>query len=112
MLAQQVLSVNINRRIMQGHIVPYQAGRHVLNISHLLYADDVLIFTNGSSRYLTALMALLRSYERSSEQLISTEKSGFYIGSKAERRVSQISHITGIALKDFPFTYRLVIRLL
>lgn len=50
-------------------------------------------------------MNLLHSYERSSGQLISTEKSGFYIGSKAERGEGQITRITGISRKEFPFNY-------
>lgn len=72
-------------------MLAYHAGRNVLNISHLLYADDVFLFTNGSCRSLTALMSLLHSYDQSSGQLINTEKSGFYIGSKAEHRVTQIT---------------------
>lgn len=36
---------------------------------------------------------------------ISAEKSGFYIGSKAERRASHITRITGISRRDFSFNY-------
>lgn len=105
MLAHQVLTSNINKRIQQGQLVPYKSGRNDLHISHLLYADDVLIFTNGSTRSLNALMTLLHSYERSSGQLVSLEKSGYYLGSKAERHSGQITHITGISRKEFPFNY-------
>lgn len=105
MLAQQVLTVNITNRIQQGQLLPFENSRHDLHISHLKYADDVLIFTSVSNRSLTALMNLLHSYERSSGQCISAEKSGFYIGSKAERRASHITWITGISRRDFSFNY-------
>lgn len=104
-LAQQVLTINLNQWIQQGQIIPYQQGRNVLPISHLLYADDVLIFSNGSNRSITAPMELLHTYERSSGQLINVEKSGFYIWAKAERRAVPISNITGIPRRNFPFTY-------
>lgn len=97
--------LSLSHRINQGRLVPFSNGRWALHISHLLYADDVLNFTNGSNRSLTVLMELLHSYEKSSGQLVSSEKSGFYIGSKAERRAGNIASITGIPRRDFPFTY-------
>lgn len=62
-LAQQVMSTNLNLAIQQGRITAYNVGRSDVPISNMFYADDVVIFTNGSSRSLSSFMALIRSYE-------------------------------------------------
>lgn len=104
-LAQQVLTVNLNRKIRNGEISSYKVGRQELPISHLLYADDVLVFTNGASRSLHNLMRLLRSYEKSSGQFTNTGKSSFYIGKRTLHRAAPIANITGITKSDFPIRY-------
>lgn len=43
-----ILSFNLWKHI-RGHMIkPYRAGRYDYTISHLLYADDIFLFTNGS----------------------------------------------------------------
>lgn len=76
MLAQQVLSTNLHAQINTGRITRYKLGRHELCVSHLLYTDDVLVFTNGSERSLRNLMHLMKVYEQSSGQLVNAAKSG------------------------------------
>lgn len=83
----QVLSSNLDRRIREGLIHSCKLGRDELPLSHLLYADDVLVFTNGATRSLRMLMLLLQNYERSSGQLTNLRKSAFYVGKRARNRV-------------------------
>lgn len=87
-LAQQILTSNL------------KVGRNELCISHLLYADDVLLFTNGTSRSLHNLMNLLTAYEKSSK-----EQMNFYVGTRAQHRVSTIAAIIGVTHRHFPFMY-------
>lgn len=74
-------------------------------LSDLLYADDVLIFTNGADCSLRHLMQLLHMYECSSGQLINTAKSGFYLHDKIHRRAAVITQATGLTRCSFPLTY-------
>lgn len=104
-LAQQVLSLNLQKLINTGRIGSYKVGRNEMSLSHLLYAEAVLLFTNGSSRSLHAPMGLLHSYEKSSRQSVSLEKSSFYVGRKAAHRATQIRQITGMVLREFPIRY-------
>lgn len=83
----QVLSSNLDRRIREGLIHSCKLGRDELPLSHLLYAADVLVFTNGATRSLRMLMLLLQNYERSSGQLTNLQKSSFYVGKRARNRV-------------------------
>lgn len=77
MLAQQVLSANLNAHINDG-------------------SDEVLIFINGSERSLRNLMELIKTYEQSSGQLLISAKSGFFISDKFQRRVFVISRVIGM----------------
>lgn len=83
----------------------YKVGQNSLSTLHLLYADDVLIFTNGTDKSLRSLMQLFQMYEQSSGQLINFAKSGFYIDDKYSRRAPIISRITGMVRGTFPFLY-------
>lgn len=47
-------------------------------ISHLLYADDILIFLNGEKRSLRRLESTLSCYENWYGQQLSREKSAIY----------------------------------
>lgn len=46
-LAQQILTASLKAQISKSLINAYKVGSGEQTISHLLYADDVLIFTNG-----------------------------------------------------------------
>lgn len=74
-IAQQVLFSNIEARIRHSHLTAYKVGIMDLHVSHLFYADNVLIFTNGISRSPRRLMRLIRSYENSLGQQICLNKS-------------------------------------
>lgn len=50
-------------------------------------------------------MALFRSYERSSGQLVNTSKSGVYLGKGAIDRQIAIESRTGIRTKTLPLMY-------
>lgn len=100
-----IMSTNLKRAIERSNIIPYSTGRYDLHISHLFYADDVLIFTNGFARSLNHFMALIRSYELSSGQQVNKQKSIFYLGAKAERRRDAIAQITRLNRREFPLMY-------
>lgn len=104
-LAQQIFSLNLKARVFSGQITRFEVGRNEVCLSHLLYANNILIFTNGAERSLTHLMGLLRSYERSSGQLISQAKSVLFVHDKYHRRVSSISRHTGLGRGSFSLTY-------
>ncbi|XP_027174537.1 uncharacterized protein LOC113774169 [Coffea eugenioides] len=45
-------------------------------VTHLAFADDVLIFANGSASSLKDIMQVLEGYQQCSSQLINVQKSG------------------------------------
>ncbi|XP_040991014.1 uncharacterized protein LOC121238253 [Juglans microcarpa x Juglans regia] len=75
-------------------------------VSHLLYADDLLVFVNGGKRSVLKLMKTLEVYEKWSGQLINKEKSAFFFSNSitlARRR--NLMRSTGFVEGKFPVTY-------
>lgn len=52
---------------LDSHTLPHGC----IDISHISYIDDIILFTSGSSRSLTRLMIFLMKYENASGQLLN-----------------------------------------
>ncbi|XP_042944790.1 uncharacterized protein LOC122278671 [Carya illinoinensis] len=51
-LVQEILSRLLKHNFEMGKIAPYSHPRGTLLVSHLFYADDIVVFANGSSAFL------------------------------------------------------------
>ena len=69
-LAEDFLSRLLTRRVNDGKFLPIATARYVAP-SHLLYADDVLIFGRASRQNLKALKDLFRVYGQLSGQEVT-----------------------------------------
>lgn len=58
----EVLSCMLNREFAVGRIKPFNSCGGS-NISHLLYADDLLIFLNGRKASIRRLLEVIQVYE-------------------------------------------------
>ncbi|KAG6647153.1 hypothetical protein CIPAW_07G059200 [Carya illinoinensis] len=67
----------LHQKFSLGLVKSYHPGGGTL-ISHLLYADDVLIFTNDGRLSIRSIMATLHRYEKIFGQLISPNKSTIF----------------------------------
>nr|XP_009626603.1 uncharacterized protein LOC104117277 [Nicotiana tomentosiformis] len=77
-----------------------------LQVTHLAYADDVIIFSSGGKRTLKLVMHQLQNYEKCSGQLINTGKSCFLVDPKASNiAIQRIKEVTGYRNSNFPITY-------
>ena len=74
--------------------------------SHLLYADDVLLFCKGTIKTLRRLKEALSLYESLSGQHVNWDKSYMFFGAGIQtRRVTNILQMMGIKRGTLPFTY-------
>ncbi|KAL2226740.1 UNVERIFIED_CONTAM: hypothetical protein Sindi_2032700 [Sesamum indicum] len=103
-LAAEALSRSLDLLFNENPGMFYHTNCEV-KISHLLYADDVILFTNCEEESLTKLMQFLHNFEESSGQKINHAKSVFILGKKANLMVHRIKHITGFSRKALPITY-------
>ncbi|XP_058071129.1 uncharacterized protein LOC131220184 [Magnolia sinica] len=65
-ICADVLSRGLNRHVDQGHCLPYKLKRSCPRVTHLLYADDTLLFLNGSIKSLRKTMTVLDDYQKAS----------------------------------------------
>ncbi|XP_071918896.1 uncharacterized protein [Coffea arabica] len=105
-IGAEVLSRGLNNLIMQSGFVGFKVPYGCPSITHLAFADDVLIFANGSSFSLKAIMQVLKAYQRCSRQLINVQKSYYLVHpSMPLARRRQIERITRFAWHSFPIRY-------
>ncbi|KAL0448027.1 UNVERIFIED_CONTAM: hypothetical protein Slati_1930600 [Sesamum latifolium] len=83
----------------------YYQTRCDAKISHLSYADDIILFTKCKEDGLTKLMQFLRKYEELSGQKINLAKSAFIPGKRVIPIAQRIKITTGFSMKSLPITY-------
>ncbi|XP_071902738.1 uncharacterized protein [Coffea arabica] len=102
-IGAEVLSLDLNNLALQSGFVGFRVPHGCLPITHLAFADDVIIFANGSSNSLKCIMRVLELYHQSSRQLVNAQKSGYLVHpSLPPSRRMMIEQITQFAQAVFP----------
>ncbi|XP_060186220.1 uncharacterized protein LOC132615628 [Lycium barbarum] len=105
-LGAEVLFRMLNTLHNDNLYTSFSMNRFGPQISHLAYADDVIIFTSGDLYSLNLVKIILNNYAKCSGQLINEEKSCFMVNpNTCSDEVARIKEITGYKYKEFPFTY-------
>ncbi|EOY17513.1 Uncharacterized protein TCM_036737 [Theobroma cacao] len=104
-LAAEYLARGLNALYDQYPSLHYSSGCS-LSVSHLAFADDVIIFANGSKSALQKIMAFLQEYEKLSGQRINPQKSCVVTHTNmASSRRQIILQATGFSHRPLPITY-------
>ncbi|KZV28471.1 hypothetical protein F511_03274 [Dorcoceras hygrometricum] len=75
-------------------------------ISHLTYADDIVIFANGNIRGIKRIIEFLHHYESCSGQSVNVHKSSIILPSGiSPARRSSLLRITGFREEQLPIRY-------
>ncbi|PRQ58253.1 putative RNA-directed DNA polymerase [Rosa chinensis] len=104
-LAEEVLSRGILRLVDMGHVQAISSPNAMKVPSHVLYADDIMVFCKGDKRSLLNLMAFFEEYELNSGQLVNKTKSHVYLGRSAVHRRTPIYSWLGVPMGKLPFMY-------
>ncbi|KAK4390395.1 hypothetical protein Sango_2102800 [Sesamum angolense] len=91
--------------LFNGNPDMYYQTKCEVKISHLSYADDVILFTNCKEAGPIRLMNFLRNFKQQSRQQVNQAKSAFIQGRKANLIANRIKNITGFSMKALPITY-------
>ncbi|XP_042980144.1 uncharacterized protein LOC122310314 [Carya illinoinensis] len=105
-LVEEILSRMIKQQIQLGKIKPFYHPRGAPIVSHLLYADDIVIFTNGGKTSLKAVSMVIKKYGEWSGQIVNERKSSIFFSkymSLTQRR--RILRTTGFSEGTTPFNY-------
>ncbi|XP_019265554.1 PREDICTED: uncharacterized protein LOC109243113 [Nicotiana attenuata] len=76
-----------------------------LNITHLSFADDLLMFARGDSKSVQTLHTCFKQFSAASGLLANLTKSAIYFGGVALNVKVEILQNTGYSPGDFPFKY-------
>ncbi|RAL44338.1 hypothetical protein DM860_017444 [Cuscuta australis] len=105
-LFSEAFSRTIKAETSSGHLSPYYLGRHFISVTHLAYADDLILFSNGSARNLAKIKCLIKDYEDCSGQKINQGKCFFYTPKKTSHSIlKRTEAILGMNKGSLPFKY-------
>ncbi|XP_057790988.1 uncharacterized protein LOC131008106 [Salvia miltiorrhiza] len=105
-IAEDVLSNLFLKAVTAGQIEPMRMSRGQLFPTHLLYADDVLIFCKATMKNARAIRDILHFYGSISGQICSKEKSRIFFAkgvSPCYKR--QITRALGFPCGSLPMIY-------
>lgn len=101
----RMLSRGIHHLILHDSCMQYRAGERIV-ISHVAFADDVLVFSKARGVGLEKLMEFLKKYEDVFGQQVNLNKSFFVLGKRVtQQKLHRIKEITGMQLQNFPFNH-------
>ncbi|KAL2531794.1 Uncharacterized protein Adt_05145 [Abeliophyllum distichum] len=104
-LAADYFSRILTRQYQQIASMAYRHGGDAL-ISHLCFADDMIIFANGQKQSIRRVLHCIEHYERASGQLVNRDKSGIILPKRATiQQIHRLEHLTGFRHQQQSVTY-------
>ncbi|XP_031132021.1 uncharacterized protein LOC116033418 [Ipomoea triloba] len=105
-IVSEALSSALIREVGSGLISPYYTCPSLPTISHLAFADDLLIFTNGGKTSLKRLSTVLSRYQLASGQRINYQKSFFVTAKRCPaNRLRTMERTLSMKSSTLPFRY-------
>ncbi|XP_073133317.1 uncharacterized protein [Henckelia pumila] len=106
-IAAEYLSRGLDNLFARHRSLNYRIGRPFC-LSHLAYADDIIIFSNGSIPGIRTLRDFLHHYEQCSGQLINNAKSVILTSKNCSRdKIGRYFSITGFEEGSLPLRFLL-----
>ncbi|XP_042484214.1 uncharacterized protein LOC122064565 [Macadamia integrifolia] len=104
-IAEEVLCRGLSELLANNSIKALSGPRGAIIPTHILFADDVFIFSNASIRYVKNLNNFLSKYQSFSGQKMNLNKSKLFLGSVPASRKQAIAEELGISICNFPTRY-------
>ncbi|WMV30092.1 hypothetical protein MTR67_023477, partial [Solanum verrucosum] len=105
-LGAEVLSRMLNNLYLNKNYQGFHMEPKGPQISHLSFADDVIIFTSGQRTSNQLIMKTLTTYEQVSDQLINRDKSHSMLPVDSPQGIAEmIKEEAGFRQKDNPINY-------
>lgn len=80
-------------------------GKDGIEVSHIQFADDTLLFSDGSSKMIENWKVFLSFYEKASGMSINMEKSSIIGLNMDEGEVQEMAGLMGCKADCLPFSY-------
>jgi hypothetical protein len=93
LLVADGLSTILNKEISTGQLKELHISRNAPGISHLLFADDSVLFVEANAEQALLVKNILSTYEKSTGQLISKNKCSVLFGRNcSEDNIETVNH--------------------
>ncbi|XP_071928129.1 uncharacterized protein [Coffea arabica] len=100
------LKLDMAKAYDRTRVVGYKVPRHCPSVSHLAFADDVIIFANGGADSLRRVMRILDWYQSDFGQLVNVQKSRYLVHPQIMvARKMLIELVTQFYKREFPVRY-------
>ncbi|KAL9680304.1 hypothetical protein QQ045_018182 [Rhodiola kirilowii] len=105
-IAMEFFSRKFNAAIYNGVVHPFMCPCGPPPVHHLLYADDMVVFTNGRKNLVRKMVAIIQRFCSTSGQMLNPDKSCIFLSTsiKENRRISLLD-LTGFKTGLYPVTY-------
>ena len=104
-LAEEVLSRGLSNLVEEQKIDLMATPLGIVPPSHVLFADDIMVFMRATKRSLRNLMKFMEEYGLNSGQRVNKAKSLVFLGNHAYLHCIVIKKILGVSQGSLPFTY-------
>ncbi|XP_042056286.1 uncharacterized protein LOC121800861 [Salvia splendens] len=104
-LAADYLSRLLDRLILGRKEMMYRKMRYTMGISHLAYADDIIVFSQAQRASVLELVECLEHYMKVSGQKVNVGKSYFYLDKKHQSWAREVMEASGFQQRELPFLY-------
>lgn len=89
LLCAKGLSAMMKSKEREGHIKGTAVSRGVLSISHLMFADDSIVFCRATIEECDRVIKVVEDYEGDSGQKLTKEKTSLFFRKNANREVQK-----------------------
>lgn len=103
-IAMNYLSLMLDKEARTGNLA-FHHNCHKTKLTHLSFADDLLIFIDGSIESVQRVLQILREFENRSGLAVSLQKSSFFASGLSDQEVSSIQASTGMQRGSLPMRY-------
>jgi hypothetical protein len=100
------LSALLQKEVQTGAITPIKICRRAPGISHLLFADDSLLFFKAQANEAVRVKTVLQEYATSTGQLINPSKCSIFFGDSCAQEIrEQVKRVLSVEQEAFDSKY-------
>lgn len=103
-MAMDILSKNLDAAAQNRMFTPHPKGRYPL-VTHLCFADDMLIFFDGSEDSIQAIMQVLNTFYMGSGLGLNLSKTGLFLDGQNHQAAKAVADRFGCSLGILPVRY-------
>ncbi|XP_060183608.1 uncharacterized protein LOC132613554 [Lycium barbarum] len=105
-ICAELISRMLNNLVLDENFTGYYRPKKGSTITHLAFADDIILFPSGKPADIRKILKILTVYKNVSGQMINKHKSCVAFSPKANMNLKdRVTTLTGMTKKEWPIKY-------